>query len=160
MAVIAAGRISLRAATPDDREFLVALYGSTRLDLALLPVDDGQRAALVQMQFRAQDLHYRQVNPDASFDVVEIAGRPVGRLYVDRRVDDIRIIDVSLLPVHRNAGIGTALVRAVQDEATATGRTVSLHVATGNPAAGLYARLGFQPVADDGVYRRLEWSAP
>ena len=155
---VASTRVALRPATAEDREFLVALYATTRADLALLPPD--QRDALVGMQFRAQDLHYRQVNPDADFDVVEVDGRRAGRLYVDRRADDVRIIDVCLLPEHRGAGIGGALIRAVQDEAVATGRSVSLHVAAGNPAAALYERLGFRPVGDDGVYRRLEWRAP
>lgn len=152
-----ASAVVLRPATADDQEFLVALYGSTRNDLALLPLDTEQRDALVRMQFHAQDMHYRQTNPEAGFDVVEHEGQPIGRLYVDRRADDIRIIDISLLPDHRNAGIGSALVRAVQDEAAASGRTVSLHVAIGSPAAGLYDRLGFRLVDDLGVYRQLEW---
>lgn len=156
---VASTRVTLRASTGDDREFLVGLYGSTRTDLMLLPLDGDQRDALVRMQFHAQDLHYRQANPDASFDVVEVEGRPIGRLYVDGRADDIRIIDISLVPQHRNAGIGSALVRAVQHEAAASDRTVSLHVATDNRAAGLYERLGFRPAADLGVYRLLEWRA-
>ena len=150
-------QVERRPATADDRDFLVALYGSTRADLALVPLDADQRDALVRMQFHAQDMHYRQTNPDASYEVVEVEGRPIGRLYVDRRADDIRIIDISLLPQLRNAGIGSALVRAVQDEAAATGRTVSLHVAMGNPAARLYERLGFRLADDLGVYRLLEW---
>lgn len=157
---IASGRVTLRAATVDDREFLVALYATTRDDLARLPLTDDQFDALVRMQFHAQDSHYRQTNPNTSFDVVEVDARPAGRLYVDRRNDEIRIIDISLLPEHRGAGLGSALIRSVKDEAAATGRTVSLHVAAGNRAAELYARLGFQVVADVGVYRLLEWKAP
>jgi ribosomal protein S18 acetylase RimI-like enzyme len=152
-------RCSLRPATADDREFLLTLYGSTRADLALLPLADDQRDGLVRMQFHAQDVHFRQSNPRADFDVVELDGRPVGRLYVDRCGDDIRIIDISLLPEVRGRGMGSALIRAVQDEARATGRTVSLHVAIGNPAALLYDRLGFRLAADLGVYRLLEWRA-
>ena len=151
-------RLTLRPATEDDRAFLVALYATTRADLALLPVDEEQRDALVRMQFHAQDVHYRQTNPNASFDLVEVDGRPAGRLYLDRTVGDIRIIDVSLLPEHRGAGIGTVLIRGVQDEAAASGRKVTLHVAVGNRAAGLYDRLGFRLSADLGVYRLLEWS--
>lgn len=153
-------RLSLRAATDADHDFLVALYASTRADLALLPVDDEQRAALVRMQFHAQDVHFRQTNPTAHFDVIEVDGRPVGRLYVDRQADDIRIIDVSLLPEHRGSGIGTTLIGRVQEEAAATGRSVSLHVAMGNRAALLYDRLGFRLAADLGVYRLLEWRSP
>ncbi|MEZ0578980.1 GNAT family N-acetyltransferase [Nocardioides sp. MH1] len=150
-------RIALRAATDEDHAFLVGLYATTRDDLALLPPD--QRDALMSMQYRAQDLQCRQANPDARYDVVEVAGRPIGRLYVDERTEDLHIIDISLLPERRGAGIGTELIRAVQDEAAASGRGVSLHVALGNPAAALYLRLGFRPVEDLGVYRRLEWSA-
>jgi ribosomal protein S18 acetylase RimI-like enzyme len=152
--------VALRPATADDRQFLIELYGSTRDDLSLLPLDADQRDALVRMQFHAQDVHYRQTNPEAEFAVVEIHGQPAGRLYVDRRVDDIRLIDVSLLPEHRGAGIGCALIQALQDEAAATGRSVSLHVAMGNRAAALYDRLGFRLAADLGVYRLLEWRAP
>ncbi len=152
-------QVVLRPVTDEDREFLIDLYGSTRADLALLPLDEEQRDDLVRMQFHAQDLHYHQTNPNGSFDLVEIEGRPAGRMYVDRTTGDIRIIDISLLPGLRGAGIGTALIRAVQDEAAASDRTVSLHVAMGNRAATLYQRLGFRLFADLGVYRLLEWRA-
>lgn len=153
-------RYALRPALPEDREFLVALYATTRTDLARLPLTDDQRDALVRMQFHAQDVHYRQTNPHGSFDVVEVGGCLVGRLYVDRRPDDIRIIDISLLPEDRNAGLGSTLIRAIKDEAALSGRSVSLHVAVGNPAADLYRRLGFEVVSDVGVYRFLRWAAP
>ncbi|WP_183092708.1 GNAT family N-acetyltransferase [Nocardioides stalactiti] len=151
---------SLRPVTEADESFLVALYGSTRADLALLPLDPEQHDVLVRMQYRAQDQHYREQHPGASFEVVEVDGAPVGRLYVDRTDRDLRVVDISLLPEVRGRGMGTALLRRVQDEAAASGRSVSLHVASDNPAAALYARLGFRPVADLGAYRRLEWSAP
>jgi ribosomal protein S18 acetylase RimI-like enzyme len=152
--------VRLRPVTNTDQPFLAALYATTRDDLALLPLAGDQRDALVAMQYRAQDLHYRQQFPGAAFDVVESGGRPVGRLYVDRGADDIRVVDISLLPEHRGGGIGAALVRALQDEASTTGRTLSLHVAIDNRAAVLYERLGFRLVEDLGMYRRLEWTAP
>lgn len=159
-AVTLPDRTTFRPATDADRPFLVALYATTRADLVLLPLADDQRAALVTMQYRAQDLHYRRHHPDAAFDVVEVGGRPAGRLYVDEGVADVRIIDISLLPEHRGAGIGSALIRGVQDRAAATGRTVSLHVAADNPAEALYERLGFSLVADLGAYRLRVWNAP
>lgn len=156
----ASTRVSLREATDDDHAFLVALYGSTRADLAMVPLDEEQRDALVRMQFHAQDVHYRQTSPHASFGIVEVDGRAAGRLYVDRTAGDIRIIDITLLPALRGGGIGRALIQELLDEAASTGRTVSLHVAMGNGAEALYARLGFQLIADDGVYRLMEWQAP
>ena len=48
--------------------------------------------------------------PDAAFQVIERGGEPIGRLYLDRRAEEIRIIDIALLPAHRRAGIGGAAI--------------------------------------------------
>ena len=87
------------AVTDADREFLVDLYGATRAEeLAQVAWPPGQLDAFVRMQFAAQDAEYRRVNPRGQFDVVEVDGRPVGRLIVDRRPGDIRVVDISLRP--------------------------------------------------------------
>ena len=152
-------QVSLRPSTDADREFLVGLYGSTRAEeLARVPWAPGQVEAFVRMQFTAQDTEYRRLNPHGSFDVVEADGRPVGRLIVDRRPGDIRVVDVSLVPHARGAGIGSRLLGDLVDEARATGCIVSIHVEAHNRAAELYARLGFAVAADLGVYRRMEWT--
>ncbi|TGN64136.1 GNAT family N-acetyltransferase [Nocardioides eburneiflavus] len=151
--------VTLRPSTDADREFLVGLYGSTREEeLAQVPWAPGQLEAFVRMQFTAQDTEYRRHNPHGSFDVVEVGGHPVGRLIVDRRPGDIRVVDVSLVPHARGAGIGTRLLGDLIEEARATGRIVSIHVEAHNRAAELYARLGLAVVADLGVYRRMEWT--
>ena len=151
--------ITLRPATDADREFLVALYGSTRaaeLDQVAWP--PGERDAFVRMQFEVQDASYRARNPQADFDVVELDGRRVGRLYVDRGATEVRIVDIALLPEVRGAGIGTGLVERLRAEAAASGRVLSAHVEVHNPAARLYERLGLVAVSERGVYRRMEWS--
>jgi ribosomal protein S18 acetylase RimI-like enzyme len=108
------------------------------------------------MQFEAQDAYYREHYHPASFDAVELDGQPVGRLYVARWEDEIRIIDIALLPAHRGRGIGTALLRGLLNEAAGAGKRLSIHVEKHNPALRLYARLGFTTVADRGVYLLLE----
>lgn len=155
MTLAASERVSLRTSTSADEAFLRALFAGTRPELALLPPE------LVEMQHRAQDDQYRRANPDARFDIVEVDGQPVGRLYVDRRPAAIHVIDISLLPAHRGTGLGSALIGALQDEATHTGRAVTLHVTPTGPVA-LYERLGFRPAvaSQDGIYRLLTWSAP
>lgn len=151
--------VVLRPARDEDREFLVSLYGSTRAEeLSQVEWAEGQREAFVRMQFAAQDADYRRHNPHGSFDVVEVGGQPAGRLYVDRRPGDLRIVDISLLPDFRGAGVGTLLLRELMDEATGSGRIVSIHVELQNPAAALYTRLGFAVVAERGVHRRMEWT--
>ena len=154
-----AGQVTLRPVTDDDREFLVGVYGSTRdEELSQVPWAEGQREAFVRMQFDAQDADYRRNNPAGSFDVIEVAGRPAGRLYVDRRPGDIRIVDIALLPEFRGAGVGGLLIAQLIDEATRSGRTVSIHVEIHNRAIELYTRMGFNIVDEHGLYRRMEWT--
>lgn len=152
--------VTLRPVTDADRDFLVQLYGSTREEeLSQVTWPEGAREAFVLMQFEAQDADYRRNNPGARFDVVEVDGEPAGRLYVAPRAGDLRIVDISLAPEYRGLGVGTALLTDLQQEATATGCILSIHVERTNRASELYARLGFHVAAEGDVYRRMEWSA-
>lgn len=152
------GTVTLRPATAQDRAFLREVYASTRDDqLTEGGWPAGERDTSVQVQFDLQDRQYRSSNPRGSFDVVEVDGCRAGRLYVDRRLDDIRIIDIALLPAYRGAGIGSRLIGTVLEEARMSGRSASLHVEVHDPAARLYRRLGFAMVADRGLYRLMEW---
>ncbi len=58
-----------------------------------------------------------------------------------------------------NRGIGSRLVRALQSEAAAAGKPLSIHVERFNPALRLYERLGFRQLEDKGVYLFMEWLA-
>src|ERR1044071_661537 len=100
--------ITLRPVGPDDHEFLIEVYASTRAEeLALVPWSSEQRDMFVRSQFAAQQEHYAQKYPAASHDIILFESRPVGRLYVARLDQEIRIIDITLLPAERNVGIGT-----------------------------------------------------
>lgn len=145
--------ISLRPVGPGDDEFLCRVYGSTReLELAQVDWDDGQKDAFVRMQFDAQRVYYAEHYAGASFDVVVVDGEPAGRLYVARWPEEIRIVDIALLPEHRGQGTGSALLGNLLAEGKATGKPVTIHVEKFNPALGLYGRLGFAAVEDRGVY--------
>ncbi len=152
--------VVLRPVTPTDNVFLLALYAEIRaaeLDQVAWP--PGQREAFLRMQHDLQDAQYRAAHPDATFDIIEVDGVSAGRLYVSRRAEDIRIVDVALIATFRGRGIGGALVSRVIEEAEATGRVTSIHVEVHNPAARLYQRLGFRPVARRGVYVLMERAA-
>jgi ribosomal protein S18 acetylase RimI-like enzyme len=114
----------------------------------------------VEQQFVAQDTDYRRNYPGAAFDLILLGHEPVGRLYVDRRPDSIHILDIAVLPEFRNRGIGTILLRRLIAEAAAEGRRTTIHVERFNPATGLYRRLGFEQVADEGVYLLMELQPP
>lgn len=146
-------RPRLRAATDEDRDFLRAVYGSTReAELARVAWSDAEKAAFVDQQFSAQDTYYREHYTTAEFLVILDGDEPVGRLYVDRWEREIRIMDIALLPHARGRGIGTVLIGELIDEAERSGKALSIHVEMENPARSLYDRLGFEPVEERGVY--------
>jgi ribosomal protein S18 acetylase RimI-like enzyme len=150
----------LRPATDDDREFLLAVYAGTRADeLARAPWPDDAKREFVEMQFRAQDVHYRRSYPRADVSVILDGERAVGRLFVDRREREIGIVDIALLPEARGRGLGTALLRDLIAESEASGRPLEVHVEVENPARSLYDRLGFRVVEDVGVYLKMRREA-
>jgi GNAT superfamily N-acetyltransferase len=152
-------RITLRPAREDDEAFLRRVYAGTREEeLALVPWDDAQKRAFLDMQFNAQHRFYHDQFPEAAFQVILLHGEPVGRLYVDRRAGEIHVIDIALVPGRRNAGIGGALLRSLLAEAAEACKPVRIHVERFNRAMSLYLRLGFTPIEDQGVYFLMEWS--
>lgn len=151
--------ITLRPVAPDDYDFLVEVYGSTRAEeMALVPWTNEQRDAFVRSQFAAQQEHYVKKYPAASHDIIVSNGRPVGRLYVARLDQEIRIIDITLLPVERNAGVGSYLIRRLLDEANRSGKVTRIYVEEFNPSLRLFERLGFSPSEQHGFHLLLQWS--
>jgi GNAT superfamily N-acetyltransferase len=150
--------LTLRPIRSDDHAFLLGLYATTRAqELAALPWDDEQKALFVRMQFEAQHAQYQEHYAGATFDLILIGDEPAGRLYVMRAGEEIRIVDIALLPEYCNRGIGTMLLERLQSEAAAAARPLRIHVERFNPAMRLYQRLGFVPIADRGVYLFMEW---
>lgn len=149
------GRIRLRAVTAGDRPFLMALFASTRgPELAALP-DDALRDAFIASQFDLQDHHYRAHYPGATFDVIECDGERAGRIYVHRREDEIRLMEITVAPEWRQRGIARRLLAALIAESDSTGRPIGLHVEPDNPANAWYRRLGFRHQLDNGAYQFL-----
>ena len=149
--------ITLRPAGPDDYEFLVEVYGSTRAEeLALVPWNNEQRDAFIRSQFNAQQEHYLKTYPGATHDIIVSNGRPVGRLYVARLDHEIRIIDITLLPAERNVGIGSYLIKQLLDDAKQTGKITRIYVEEFNPSLRLFQRLGFSPSEQHGIHLLLQ----
>jgi ribosomal protein S18 acetylase RimI-like enzyme len=150
--------LALRPTTPGDDSFLARVYASSRAEeLAVTGWPEEQKADFCRSQFDAQSAYYATNYPGASFQIIERDGWPVGRLYVARREKEIRIVDITLLPEFRGSGIGTKLLRDLQEEARGAGKSLTIHVERFNRALGMYQRLGFQQVEDKGVYLLMEW---
>jgi ribosomal protein S18 acetylase RimI-like enzyme len=153
--------LTFRRITDADLPVLARIYASTRAEeLAPVPWSDADKAAFLDMQFRAQHAHYRQYYPEADWLMTMRGNENVGRLYLERLPSQHRIIDIAFLPEYRGRGLGEALLRDLLDEAAAAGKPVSIHVEKLNPAMRLYRRLGFVTEEDKGIYDLMRWTAP
>jgi ribosomal protein S18 acetylase RimI-like enzyme len=154
-------QLALRSVRDADQPFLLHLYASTRADeLGALPWSPEQKAAFAAQQFAAQTAHYARQHPAIEADIILIEDVRAGRLLVARSAREILVVDISLLPEFRGRGAGSILLRRLMDEASSTGKRLSLHVERHNRALGLYERIGFRRVADHGVYLGMEWEPP
>jgi len=150
--------VSLRPEQPDDEGFLFEVYASTREEeLALTSWDEPTRRAFLNQQFNAMRKGYRSMFPAGEFSIVEQDGKPAGRMVIDRAGGEIHVVDLALLPAHRNRGIGTFLMRQVCAEAADAGKPVRLYVLKNNRAFRWYERLGFARTGERGVYDEMEW---
>jgi len=154
----AAFDVTFRPMAEADLPFIAALYASTRAEEVASTgwPEEMQRAFLAQ-QNQAQHDHYQAHYPDAEWLVIEAAGAPIGRLYLDDRAGDLHLIDISLIPGRLGGGIGTAIMADLLGWAGERGKTMTLYVEPPNPARRLYERLGFTPEGEAGVYEMMVW---
>jgi len=143
-----------------DKSFLRELYGTTRAaEMAMVPWSDEQKDEFVEMQFNAQHTFYFEQFDQAEFGIISKNNIDVGRLYLDLRDDEVRIIDIALHPTYQRLGIGKALLEAIIQYAQERELLVTIHVEKNNSAMSLYLRLGFELIEDQGVYNLMQWSA-
>jgi ribosomal protein S18 acetylase RimI-like enzyme len=154
---MSATAITLRPVRPENASFLFSIYASTRVEeLARTPWNAEQRQAFLKMQFAAQQLHYQSYYPDAVHTLVLLDGQPIGRSYLAREDLEIRILDLTLLPEYRGAGIGARLVQDLMAEAALAGKSLAIYVESFNPSLRLFERLGFYK-EENGIYFLMEW---
>ncbi len=137
--------ISFRAINDQDQEFLYQVYASTRLmELAVTGWTQEAVDNFLRQQFDFQHQDYMKNYRSAQFDLILGDHNPIGRLYLDRRQKEIRIIDIALLPQFRRQGIGAGIFRDLINEADEHQLHLSLHVETDNPILPFYERLSFK----------------
>ncbi len=154
--------LRLRPVTPDDDPFLLSVYDSTRApELGQVDWQPGQREAFITWQFQMQRREYDVRFPEPDYNVIEIDGQRAGRIWIGRSEDEIRLLDIALLPEFQNRGAGTLLIKQLIDEAKATGKRLRHMVfVLNNNADRFYVRLGFVEIEDVGGYKHMEWRRP
>lgn len=151
--------ITTRPLVPADDLFLQLVYQSTREpEMALLGWSTAEKTAFAQMQFQAQRADYQRRFPHADYALILAAAKPAGYLYVARSPQEIRLLDIALMPSQRNQGIGTTILRQLMAEAETSQRQLSYMVLrTNEDALRLYQRLGFQKAGEHGHHYLMVW---
>ena|GEM_PF-208913 len=150
--------LTLRPARGEDAAFLLEVYKSSRgEDLRELGWDENRVAEFLDMQHEAQRTFDAQDYAQANDEVILSAGERAGRLLVDSRENEIRCIDLALLPEFRNRGVGTQLLRRLQRDAAKANKPLRLQVIRYSRAVGLFERLGFVRTSETGTHFQMEW---
>lgn len=153
------GRLTLRPVTADDDAFLLSVYDSTRADeLGQVEWQDEQRESFIKWQFDLQRREYDARFPDAEYNVLLIDDQPAGRIWIGRDREQVRLLDIGLLPEFQNRGAGTVLLRRLMEEARQAGKPLRHMVfVLNNDADRFYERLGFVVIEEFGAYKHMEW---
>jgi GNAT superfamily N-acetyltransferase len=151
--------ISLRPVTADDEAFLLELYTSSRGDdLRGLGWEEDRISEFLAMQYEAQQKFQENDYPKATDEIILCDRERAGRLLVDRREHEIRCVDIALLPAFRNHGVGSFLIRQLQDDARAEQKPLRVQVIRFNRANSLFERLGFERTSETGTHFQMEWT--
>jgi ribosomal protein S18 acetylase RimI-like enzyme len=135
------------------------LYESTRsAELESVGWDAAQTREFIRMQFNAQTRGYAVSYPEAGNQIVTLNEQPVGRILVNRDKRAFVLVDIALVPQHRNRGIGTFLLQELLNEAAGVAKPVQLHVLRDSSAVRLYERLGFCRIGEDAIYLEMRWT--
>ena len=155
------GKLTLRRVTPEDDPFLLALYHGTRdKELSQAQWQEGQRETFVRWQFDLQRREYDLRFPDARYQVIIIDEEPAGRIWVGEDDEEIRLLDIAILPQFQNRGAGTILLKDLMREAEQAGKFLRHMVFVLNDNAHrFYERLGFVIIEDLDAYKHMEYKA-
>ncbi len=148
--------VSLRPENAADEAFLhrlVTEFSAEQLGAAAWP--EPFRTRLLDMQYFARRDVIRTDYPNAASSIVTVDGADAGWLVTARLENEVRVIDILLLPEYRGRGAGTAVIRQVIE--AAGGLPVRLSVDANNRCAiRLYERLGFRRTGGDAVQHEME----
>lgn len=155
-------KVTLRLVTKEDDPFLLEVYGTTRADeLSQVEWAEGQMEVFVRWQFDLQRREYDARFPDARYQLILIDGEPAGRFWVGEDEEQIRLLDIALLPQFQKRGAGTVLLKELMKEAASAGKLLRHMVfVLNNDAHRFYERLGFVVIEDLGAYKHMEFRPP
>lgn len=94
-----------------------------------------------------QQAHHSQHFSPVNVMVIEVHGNPIGLMSKEEREDGIFLYDLYLMPDFQGKGIGTSLIKQIQDESRLRQKPLVLEVLKVNRRAiAFYKRNGFKKV--------------
>jgi GNAT superfamily N-acetyltransferase len=155
------GGLSLRPMNASDQAFVESLYRSTRDDLRMLDAEEDFIEEFIEFQRHAQTRGYGEMFPNAMYFVAEYHHERIGRVVLDFGQNEIRVVDIALIPAARGKGYGGQMIQTVQ---MAAGKVMAPLVLTvrfdHQRAKQLYTRLGFVAEEAQVPYQRMVWYPP
>ncbi|HQU84923.1 MAG TPA: GNAT family N-acetyltransferase [Pyrinomonadaceae bacterium] len=151
-------KIGLIPVNDSDSELIEKIYYFTRNDeFAMLGWNEDQLKPFLKMQCDFQNKSYRMHFPDAEFSMILFDDKKVGRMIVDRTENEVRLVDIAILPEFRGNGIGSSLIERLYSESKEKKLPLSLQVEKNNISAyRLYQKLGFENVGESDLYISME----
>jgi ribosomal protein S18 acetylase RimI-like enzyme len=151
--------LAVRPALPQDEIFLYELYSAVRAPefaLALIPAQ--QKEDLIRMQFHASMSAYAQTYPTSCYHIVLLDSKPIGRLWFAPGEGEFQLVDIAVHPSLQSKGIGSVLMKRLQQEATQARLPIRCCVFRFNPGSlRFHQRNGFTIVREDQVNYYMEW---
>jgi ribosomal protein S18 acetylase RimI-like enzyme len=146
-------QVRLAPASQFTIEEITLAYNQTRIDYMVpMPMNVARLASYVKVYDIDMERSWVAVDGDKILGLAMLGVRP-GRTWVTR---------LGVLPVHRRAGTGEALTRALLAETRALGRPAALlEVIKGNqPAHALFQKVGFRETRELYILRRPPGQPP
>lgn len=143
------GRLEVRGARESDREFARQTHHAAYRDV-------------VERQFGTWDEALQDQFFEADWDpptkeIIVADGQECGYCIVEYRDEDIHLRELVVHPEHQGRGIGTWLLRGLQEKANAASVPIRLGTFRRNQAQQLYRRLGFREIGTTDTHVLMEW---
>jgi ribosomal protein S18 acetylase RimI-like enzyme len=144
------GVLVIRPARDSDRFFVEYLYHETQDDMRLIDTEPEFTELLIGQQQRAQN---------AMYFIVEKQGERIGRIVLDFKDDEIRIVDIAIIPAARSLGYDTEILNVLKQASKSACAPLVLSVYKQNLSARrLYEQEGFQVYQSNEMVEQMTWS--
>jgi len=81
--------------------------------------------------------------------IIECNRTSIGLLKIERKQDNIELIQIQIDPLYQSKGIGKKIIEQIIDEVNSEEKSITLQVLKVNKVQKLYVRLGFKIIEEN-----------